>query len=98
MSNISEHSILCFTHVSTGHCPLRGSCKFIHDPRICSNIKTKVHGRDLKDKDNSFYWPKNTRISRSPNTRYEISSHENRNKSVKVLWDNFVDFISNIEN
>lgn len=95
-SNSDKHLNLCFTHVSTGYCPYGVRCSFIHDPRISSKFKSKVRTKNLVNNDGSnIYWPKNSIKSRGPNTKYYIDSINEKDKSTKLMWNNFIDFIQN---
>lgn len=88
-----RYSNLCFTHVSTGYCPFQNRCCFIHDPRICGTVKSKIKTKDLKSNDTLFYWPRNTKNSINPNVEYEVKISTLSDKFTKTTWENFIKFL-----
>jgi hypothetical protein len=98
----------CRVHVSTGDCPFRGRCSFLHDSRISSHSSEKRHSTRRRNVDetitDSFYWPPMPSIQsmRGNNCPYIVFITHPVNREefpreveyVFSMWNHFVDYLT----
>mgnify|MGYP001048218088 CR=1 FL=1 len=76
----------CKTLISTGACPYKNKCKFIHDVRITNKCVKTIKKSDIDIKNDGFYWPKSENNS--------LYSPNKKNKQVFSMWNHFIDVIT----
>lgn len=69
----SIYELPCDKHITFGNCPFGSRCKYIHDPRISSDVKVRMSRRHAKifQEECSFFWPVSKNDPNSP--AYPIS-------------------------
>ena len=101
----------CRTYISTGYCPYKDRCVYVHDPRITSSADISRFKNRKKNKEDicsdSFFWPilpillNENDKSNSVMTEYFVPSPNNdkyymHDSASFSMWNNFVDICHHI--
>jgi len=100
-NNTSRHRQLpCRTFISTGFCPYKEHCVYLHDPRLISSHQVPNRTRAKNKEDvvvDSFFWPMLKYNSKSVRHEYDVPApekddYERHDEAVYSIWQHYVDF------
>lgn len=100
-NNTTRHRQLpCRTFISTGFCPYKEHCVYLHDPRLVSSreISTRTRAKNKEDVVvDSFFWPMLRYNSKTVSHEYDVPApedddYERHDEAVYSLWQHYVDF------
>lgn len=97
----SRHRQLpCRTYISTGCCPYKDRCIYLHDPRVQSIAQSSGKTRAKNKEDivvDSFFWPMLKYNSKSVEDEYDVpipekDDFEGHDEAIYSIWQHYVDF------